>query len=129
MQSTSPADAITFELMENMIQTRFEGKTDTLKQTIENAVQVCVAAVTRHSKGASMVIKLDFNPEDDGQIDIFADVDTKLPRPKPLPVRLYGTKQGELFINDPDYVQPAGIFSGRKVNPMPGSDNNTKSNA
>lgn len=130
-QQTAPAEVITFELLEQMIQTRFEGKTDTLKQTIENAVQVCVAAVTRHSKGASMTIKLDFNPEDDGQIDIFADVDTRLPRPKPLPVRLYGTKQGELFINDPDYIQPAGIFGGRKVDPMrtPGNDTTTNKNA
>jgi hypothetical protein len=109
-QTTAPADAITFALLEQMIQTRFEGTTTSLKDTIENAVQVCVAATARHSKPASLVIKIDFNPEDDGQIDIFADVDTKLPKPKPLPVRLYGTKRGELFSDDPDYVKPAGMF-------------------
>jgi hypothetical protein len=109
-QQTAPANAITFELLEQMIQTRFEGTTTSLKDTIENAVQVCVAAVARHSKGATLSIKIDFNPEDDGQIDIFADVDTKLPKPKPLPVRLFGTKRGELFADDPDYVQPTGMF-------------------
>lgn len=112
---TAPADSITFELLETMIQTRFEGKSDTLKQTIENAVQVCVAAVARLSKPASLTIKLDFNPEDEGQIDIFADVDTKLPRPKPMPVRLYGTKRGSLHANDPEYVEPAGMFAPRPV--------------
>lgn len=109
-QQTAPAETITFDLLEQMIQTRFEGETTNLKQTIENAVQVCVAAVARHSKGATLSIKIDFNPEDDGQIDIFADVDTKLPKPKPLPVRLYGTKRGELFVDDPDFVQPSGMF-------------------
>jgi hypothetical protein len=109
-QTTAPADSISFELLEQMIQTRFEGTTTDLKQTIENALQVCVAAVQRHSKGATLTIKIDLSPEDDGQIDIFADVDTRLPKPKPLPVRLYGTKRGELFANDPEYVQPAGMF-------------------
>lgn len=109
-QTTAPADAITFELLEKMIQTRFEGVTTNLHDTIENAVQICVAATARHSKAASLTIKLDFNPEDDGQIDIFADVDTKLPKPKPLPVRLYGTKRGELFGDDPEMVKPQGMF-------------------
>lgn len=121
-QTTAPADAITFELLEQMIQTRFEGTTTSLKETIENAVQVCVAAVARHSKGASLSIKIDFNPEDDGQIDIFADVDTKLPKPKPLPVRLFGTKKGDLFINDPDYVQPAGMFNRNPARVVDGKE-------
>lgn len=124
MQQTAEAKNITFELLEQMIQTRFEGQTTTLKQTIENALQVAVAAVSRHSKGASMTIKIDLNPEDDGQIDIFADVDVKLPKPKPMPVRVYGTKRGELFTDDPDYVQPAGIFAGQK--PRPVTDTNAK---
>lgn len=109
-QQTAPAEAITFELLEQMIQTRFEGTTTSLKETIENAVQVCVAATARHSKASSLTIKIDFNPEDDGQIDIFADVDTKLPKPKPLPVRLYGTKRGLLFPDDPEMVKPSGMF-------------------
>jgi hypothetical protein len=109
-QQTAKAESITFELLEKMITTRFEGTTTTLKETVENAVQVCVAAVSRHSKGASLTVKIDFKPEDDGQIDIFADVDTNLPKPKPLPVRLYGTKRGELFTDDPDFVQPSGMF-------------------
>jgi hypothetical protein len=113
-QQTAAAEQITFELLEQMIQTRFEGTTTTLKQTIENAVQICVIAVARHAKGASLSIKIDFNPQDDGQIDIFANVDTKLPRPQPMPVRLYGTKRGELFTDNPDYVQPEGIFGGMK---------------
>lgn len=110
-QQTAPADAITFELLEKLIQTRFEGTTTNLKETIENAVQVCVAATSRHSKDSSLTIKIDFRPEDDGQIDIFADVDTKLPKPKPMPVRLYGTKRGLLFSDDPDMVQPKGMFA------------------
>jgi len=114
-QSVAPAETITFELLEQMIQTRFEGKTESLKQTIENAVAVCVAATSRHAKSSSCTIKIDFNPEDDGQIDIFADVDTKLPKPKPLPVRLFGTKRGELFSDDPEMVQPAGMFAPRPV--------------
>jgi hypothetical protein len=113
-QQTAAAESITFKLLQQMIQTRFEGLTTTLDQTIENAVQVCVIAVARHSKAASLTIKIDFNPEDDGQIDIFADVDAKLPRPKPMPVRLFGTKRGELFTDNPDYVQPEGIFGGMK---------------
>jgi hypothetical protein len=121
MQQTAEAQTITFELLEQMIQTRFEGTTTTLKDTIENAVQVCVAAVSRHSKGASLTIKIDFNPEDEGQIDIFADVDVKLPKPKPMPVRLYGTKRGELFTDDPDFVQPTGMFGGR-TKPQPVTD-------
>lgn len=122
-QQTAPANAITFELLEQMIQTRFEGTTTNLKETIENAVQVCVAAVARHSKGASLVIKIDFNPDDDGQLDIFADVDTKLPKPKPLPVRLFGTKRGELFVDDPDMVHPQGMFQRK---PQPVSETNAK---
>jgi hypothetical protein len=121
-QTTAAAEQITFELLEQMIQTRFEGKSDTLKQTIENAVQVCVAAVSRHAKPGSVTIKLDFTPEDDGQIDIFADVDTKLPRPKPLPVRLYGNKRGELYANDPDYVHPAGMFEKTSARVIEGGD-------
>lgn len=117
-QQTAPADQITFELLEKMIQTRFEGLTTTLAQTIENAVQVCVAATSRHAKPSSLVIKIDFNPEDDGQLDIFADVDTKLPKPKPLPVRVFGTKRGELFIDNPEMVHPHGMFA-KKPTPVP----------
>jgi len=116
-QTTAPAETITFELLEQMIQTRFEGVTTPLKQTIENALQVAVAAVSRHSKPASMSIRIDLSPEDDGQIDIFADVDVKLPKPKPTPVRLYGTKKGDLFTDDPDMVQPQGMF-GAKPTPV-----------
>lgn len=110
-QQTAPAESITLDLLETMIQTNFEGKKDTLRQQIENAVEICVAATTRHAKPAVLTVRFDFTPADEaGQIDVFADVDTKLPKPKPMPVRLYGTKKGELFVDDPDYVQPAGIF-------------------
>jgi hypothetical protein len=109
-QQTAPVDAINLDLLLQMIQTRFEGTTTNLHDTIENAVQVCIAATARHSKSSTLTIKIDFNPEDDGQIDIFSDVDTKLPKPKPLPVRLYGSKRGLLFSDDPDMAKPSGMF-------------------
>jgi len=104
-QQTAAAEVINFELLEQMIQTSIEGKKDTLRQTIDGAISMTVAAVHRHGKAGTITIKLDFVPaEENGQIDIFADVDAKIPKPKPLPVRLFGTKRGELFADDPEFV-------------------------
>ncbi len=122
VQQTAPANQITFVLLEQMIKTRLEGKEDTLQQTIEAAVQICVAAVSRHVKQATLTIKLDFQPQDEGQIDIFATIETKLPKPQPMPVRLFGTKRGELFPDDPEMVHPQGMFS----RPEPVPDAKTK---
>ena len=104
-KQTAEQDAITWEMLQTMLQTSYEGRKDSLGVLVDGAIGVCVSAVNRHGRAATLTIKLDFKSgEDGGMVDIYADVEAKVPKFKPTPVRLFGSKQGQLFSDDPEFV-------------------------
>jgi hypothetical protein len=95
-----PEDIMRFPQIVAAIECEFNGKRAFLVENLDEAVAYCVRQATQY--GGVSRISLDLTFKSEGRhMEIAASLSTKIPSPKPFPIKRFIDREGRLREEDP----------------------------
>ena len=97
---------LTFEQIAQTLQTvNSKNKVMQLDECIDFELRELAQRVYQYRKGAELNITLKFNPDSRNELQVLAEVKTKIPKGKVKENLLYIDSKGNLFQEDPDQLK------------------------
>ena len=95
-----PEDVMRFPQITAAIECEFNGKRGFLVENLDEAVAYCVRQAVQYGGSSSVSLQLSFKSEGK-QMEISAALSTKIPSPKPFPIKRFIDREGRLREEDP----------------------------
>lgn len=95
-----PEDIMRFPQITAAIECEFNGHRGFLVENLDEAVAHCVKQAVQYGGSSSLTVTLSFKSEGK-QMEIGAALSTKIPSPKPFPIKRFIDREGRLREEDP----------------------------